>query len=96
MESRAVGLKGFSGILSLTCRDNRLNEKAYQRAIANKNKIVKGSKPLDLYLPVTFKLSENILPQQLNQEKLLRETVIKMQNEINNHVNQIEDELMVH
>ncbi len=94
MVFQVVDPKGLSVWLSFVSRDNQLNEKAYQRAITKR--ALNEGKAQDLYLSVTFILSQNISPQQMTQEKLSREFVVKMQNELNNQFFHSGAELLIH
>jgi hypothetical protein len=79
MESRVMAFNVLPKLL--VSRNNQLNEKAFQRALAKSN--LDTTQTLGVYLPVSFSLSQEFSLQQLNREISSREHIVKIQNEIN-------------
>lgn len=91
MESGVVDLPFLSESLSLSSRDNQLNEKAFQRAIAV-NALQNGQ--TNLFHTVDFHVSQDLSLNQIIQEKNSRERVVKMQEAINTPI--LKAELVMH
>ena len=92
MKSRVVAITALPKELSLVNRDNHLNERAYQRALArNKSQSYQVS---PLYSDLVFEPSDDISLQQMMKEKSSRQRVVDMQRKLNNFIHQVTELVM--
>lgn len=82
MKSSVVAITALPLLRPLVNRNDQLNEKAYQRALARNNRL-QTSKGNALYSILVFEPSENILSQQLTDEKKARQRILDMQKQMN-------------
>lgn len=92
MKSRVMAINALSKPLLLVNRDNPLNEKAYQRALAQNS--TQTHQVISLYSASVFQPSSDMSLQQLMIEKLSRQCVVEMQNQLNECRSQNAESLM--
>ncbi len=81
MKSRVMAITALPKSLSLVNRDSQLNERAYQRALAQK--ISQNQQVSPLYSALVFQPSNDISLQQMMKEKSSRQRVVEMQCQLN-------------
>lgn len=93
MKSSVVEVTALPKVFLLANRDNDLNERAYQRALARNKSQSPQVNPL--YSVLIFQLTDDVSLQQMVKEKSSRQRVVEMQNQLNDHRSQTA-ELMIH
>lgn len=81
MESVAVAVSAVSALSELRIsRDDELNEKAYLRAMMKQSSVTDCL--VDTYTFATFKPPQDISTHRITEERLSRERILQMQNDI--------------
>lgn len=81
MKSDFMAVDALSKSLFITKRNNQLNEKAYQRALAQQT--VQFNRDGSFYSEPKFQRCVNGSPEHMLKEKASRERVLNMQHQIN-------------
>lgn len=81
MKSGFMAVDALPKSLFITKRNNQLNEKAYQRALAQQT--AQSNRDSSLYFEPKFQLCVNGSPEHMLKEKVSRERVLKMQHQLN-------------
>ena len=88
MESVAVSVSAVIALHELTgSRDDKLNEKAYLRAMMKKSS--ESNRFADSYICTTFTESQEVSTSRMIEERLARERILQMQSEISRNLAQL-------
>ena len=93
MKSSVAPVTALPKLLSLLNRNNALNERAYQRALARGKSQSPQVSPL--YAVLEFKPSDDISLQHMMKEKSSRQRIVDMQHQLNEFSAE-QSELMMH